>query len=249
MILAENPGKSLDDLVEEKKINNDQKAQALKKPILQASVIQLEEQITQCKRFASYYEDRLSSQKAALEKAYKEELEAVQEKITAEVNASATQDFRDRLLVLSQFLRAAATMRRSGDETSSENRAFEGVLFQVYGGSQDAVDAMLKLIEAADEKVPSVEGDPLEVTCESRLRPIEFLYLPVSGLLDVTQTCLFYSRCEREMRLRTICTGYSGNRRNHFYRTNCRIRPYFNEHGNDRAAGLWFGSPRKSGKR
>lgn len=44
-IIAENPDKSLDDLIEEKKINNDQKAQVLKKPSLQATVAQTEEQI------------------------------------------------------------------------------------------------------------------------------------------------------------------------------------------------------------
>ena len=43
-IIAENPGVSLDDLVASRKINNDQKAQALKKPVLQVQLAQLEEQ-------------------------------------------------------------------------------------------------------------------------------------------------------------------------------------------------------------
>jgi hypothetical protein len=60
-------------------------------------------------------------------------------------------------------------MRRSGDETSPESRAFEGVLYQVYGGSQDAVSSMLKLIDGVDEKVASVEGETLEVTCKEAL--------------------------------------------------------------------------------
>lgn len=179
----------MDELVAEKKINADQKAQALKKPILQAHVTQLEEQIAQYKQFASHYEERLVSQKVALEKAHQEELEAAREKFTAEANAAHKQDFKKHLLVLSQFLRAAATIRRSGDEGSAENRAFEGVLFQVYGGSQDAVDAMLKLIEAADEKVPSVEGELLDVTCKSIWFPL-FLYLSVVGPDNMTHAYL-----------------------------------------------------------
>lgn len=167
-IIAENPGKSLDDLVAERKINVDQKAQALKKPTLEANVAQLEHQIAQYKQFASHYEERLASQKTALEKAHKEELEAEREKIVAETTEASKKSFRNQLLVLSKFLRAAAAMRRSGDETSPESRAFEGVLFQVYGGTDEAVDSMLKLIGGVDEKIASVEGDLIEVTCKYR---------------------------------------------------------------------------------
>ena len=46
-ILAENPNASLDELVASRKINNDQKAQALKKPGLQASLAQYDQQIVQ----------------------------------------------------------------------------------------------------------------------------------------------------------------------------------------------------------
>ncbi|RAL04976.1 uncharacterized protein BO80DRAFT_431535 [Aspergillus ibericus CBS 121593] len=169
-IIAENPGKSLDDLVAEKKINVDQKAQALKKPSLQASIAQIEEQIAHFKNFAVHYEERLASQKAALEKAHKEQLEALQEQATAAATAAATnageQVLRQRLLNLSKFLCAAATVRRSGDESSSESRAFEGVLYQVYGGTQDAVTSMLKIIDGVDEKVVGVDGTTLEVTYE-----------------------------------------------------------------------------------
>ena len=83
----------------------------------------------------------------------------------AEAMESAEEEFRERLLVLSRFLRAAAAMRRTGDETSSDSRAFEGALLQVYGGTDEAVTAMLKLIHGADEKVPSVDVEPLDVTC------------------------------------------------------------------------------------
>lgn len=165
-IVAENPGKSLDDLVADKKINPDQKAQILKKPALQANIAQLEEQIGHYKRFAAYYEERLSSQKADLEKAHNDELEAIREKVVAETTEANKTGFREQLLALSKFLAAAAAMRRSGDETSSESRAFEGVLYQVYGGSYEAVTSMLKLIDGVDEKVVSVDGETLDATCE-----------------------------------------------------------------------------------
>ncbi|KAE8378705.1 hypothetical protein BDV26DRAFT_261041 [Aspergillus bertholletiae] len=163
-IIAENSEKSLDDLVAEKKINADQKAQALKKPALQATIAQIEEQIANYKEFAVQYEQRLTTQQAELEKAHKEELDAIREKAVSEANKASQADLRQRLLSLSKFLCAAATMRRSGDETSSLTRAFEGVLYQVYGGSHEAVNSMLKLIDGVDEKVVSVEGEALEIT-------------------------------------------------------------------------------------
>ena len=170
-ILAENPGKSLDELIEEKKINNDQKAQAMKKPSLQAAVNQIEEQIAIYKQFAAQYEEKLASQKAELLKAHKEELEAVRGNAIADATESSAKALRERLLTMSKFLCAAANLRREGDATTLESLAFEGVLFQVYGGSQDAVNAMVKLIDGADEKVIGVEGDALEFTCELRVTP------------------------------------------------------------------------------
>ncbi|KAK5715860.1 hypothetical protein LTS12_027780, partial [Elasticomyces elasticus] len=163
-IITENPGKLLDELVMEKKINNDQKAQALKKPALQANVAQIEEQIIQYKQFAASYEERLVSQKTELEKAHKEEVASVREKAVAEAEYASKDGLRKQLLSLSKFLCAAAAMRRSGDETSSDSHAFEGVLYQVYGGSQDAVTSMIKLVEGVDEKIVSVEGTELDIT-------------------------------------------------------------------------------------
>jgi hypothetical protein len=101
-----------------------------------------------------------------LEIAHKEELDAVREKAVAESKESQRKEFREQLLTVSQFLRAAASIRRAGDDAAVESRAFEGVLFQVYGGSSEAVDSMLKLIGGANEKVVAVEGDILDVTCE-----------------------------------------------------------------------------------
>lgn len=164
-IIAENPGKSLDELVAEKLLNADQKAQALKKPALQAQVAQIEEQFAHFKVFAAQYEERLISQKAALEKAHEEELEAVRANAVADTTEAASRALRQQLLTISKFLCAAANSRRAGEE-SLESRALEGVLFQVYAGNQDAVSSMLKLINGADDKVPSVEGPDLEFSCE-----------------------------------------------------------------------------------
>ncbi|KAL5338807.1 hypothetical protein BJX70DRAFT_398366 [Aspergillus crustosus] len=167
-IIAENPGKTLDELVANKKINTDQRAQALKKPALQTSVTQLEEQIAHYKEFAVFYEQRLASQRAELEKVHEEELESLREKTTvsepSEVPEVKKEDFNQQLLRLSKFLAKAALIRHSGDDASPESRAFEGVLFQIYGGSLDAVASMQKLIDGVDEQVVGVDGVPIEVT-------------------------------------------------------------------------------------
>lgn len=164
-IIAEHPGKSLDQLVAEKKINNDQKAQALKKPALQAQIAQIEEQITQYKQFVAHYEERLVGQKTSLEAAHKAEVDSARASALAELQESQRTAVRQQLLTLSQFLRAAASFRRAGDAESVESQAFEGVLLQVYGGNQDAVESMLKLIKGTNDKVVGVDGQVLDVTC------------------------------------------------------------------------------------
>ncbi|PKY02439.1 hypothetical protein P168DRAFT_239204 [Aspergillus campestris IBT 28561] len=179
-ILAENPKKSLDELVAEKKINTDQKAQVLKKPALQASVVQYEEQIARYKEFAVHYEERLTTQKTKTEKAHKAELDAARAAANAEARETREKEYRSRLLSLSKFLCSAAAMRRSGDETSSESRAFEGVLYQVYGGSNEAVESMVKLIGGVDEKIVSVEGEQLDVTY-GKVKQISEGYAPAEA--------------------------------------------------------------------
>ena len=165
-IIAENPNTSLDDLLAARKINQDQKAQAQKKPALQASLVQLEEQIAQYKQFDDDYQKRLTSEKAALESIHRGELEKIKDTAITATRAEAKAEAKDSLLVLSKFLRAAAAKRQDGDETTEENRAFEGALLLVYGGDINAVLAMEKLIEGSDEKVPATNGDTLEVTCK-----------------------------------------------------------------------------------
>ena len=128
--------------------------------------MQLEDQITQYKQFDEDYQKRLSAEKTALETVHKEELENVKDAAMMEAAAGAKKEAKDSLLMLSKFLRAAAAKRQDGDETSTENRAFEGALLLIYGGDANAVTAMEKLIEGSDDKVPAVDGDLLDVTCE-----------------------------------------------------------------------------------
>lgn len=159
---------SLDELLSSRKINQDQKAQAQKKPSLQASLAQLEEQIAQYKQFDDEYQKRILSEKSALETSHKDELEKVKDAAVVEANLEKAKDAKENLLVLSKFLRAAAAKRQAGDETSAENRAFEGALLLIYGGEISAVVAMEKLIAGSDEMVPTVDQVPSEFTCTFR---------------------------------------------------------------------------------
>ncbi|KAK2735293.1 hypothetical protein FQN57_001188 [Myotisia sp. PD_48] len=161
-IISEYPNQTLDELVASKKINADQRAQILKKPALQETLAQIEEQISQYKQLCSYYQDINAKEKSELQKAHKEEVDLLKSKIAADAENNAETKYRERLLVLSRFLRCAAAMRGVADESSIEGRAFEGSLYQVYGGTEEAVNAMIKLIDGADEKVLSVESELLE---------------------------------------------------------------------------------------
>ncbi|KAI9716913.1 MAG: hypothetical protein M1812_005062 [Candelaria pacifica] len=163
-ILAENQGKSLDELVAARKINNDQKAQALKKPALQASLAQLEEQISQYKKFDQEYQSRIAAEKAALESSHKKELEILRDSAKAEARAETENEAKEDLLVLSKFLRAAAAKRQAGEESTDETKAFEGALLLVYGGDARAVVAARQIISGSEEEVPATDGKPLNIT-------------------------------------------------------------------------------------
>ncbi|KAI9742424.1 MAG: hypothetical protein M1818_003958 [Claussenomyces sp. TS43310] len=169
-ILAENPSKSLDELVAARKINADQKAQILKKPTLQASLTQLEEQIAQYKKFDQEYKARSQAEKAEFEKALtdksEKDLSNAIAAAQAEAAAAAMKNQHDDLLLLSQFLRLAAA-RRADDEADpekDENMALEGVLLQVYSGDETAVATMIKLINGTEESTYSTTGDKLTTT-------------------------------------------------------------------------------------
>lgn len=92
-------------------------------------------------------------------------MEKLKDASFAEAKLEAKKGEKENMLVLSKFLRAAAAKRQSGDDTSSENRAFEGALLLVYGGDAGAVVAIEKLIEGSEDKVPSVDQEALDFTC------------------------------------------------------------------------------------
>ena len=166
-ILAENEGVSLDDLVASRKINNDQREQALRRPGLQSSRAQFEEQITQYRKVDADYQARISSTRDELTSAHTKEIEQLKRQLSDEAEEKSKAELRKKLLTFSQFLRAAAAKRAIEEEADSdESRAFEGVLLLVYGGDDKAVDAAEKLIEGTDDAVPAVEGTLLDVKCK-----------------------------------------------------------------------------------
>ncbi|OHW96579.1 hypothetical protein CSPAE12_04776 [Colletotrichum incanum] len=168
-LIAENAGKSLDDLVAARIINADQKAQYLKKPALQAQISQYEEQLAQYKKIDQEYRTRAANEKAELEKSFAEKLEKEKAAAVAEVKAQLEGDsgktISSKLLTLSQFLRLAAARRsEDADPNVEENRALEGVLLAIYTGDESAVATMLKLIDGTDEQTYSVNGEQLQTT-------------------------------------------------------------------------------------
>ncbi|KAK0704783.1 hypothetical protein B0H67DRAFT_360149 [Lasiosphaeris hirsuta] len=164
-LVAEHPGKTLDELVALKIINADQKASQLKKPALQAQLFQLEEQLAQHRKIEQEHRARIAEhEKALTDKFEKEKAELVAEiKEKAEAEASAA--LKTNLLILSQFLRLAAARRAEDiDSTADENMALEGVLLHIYSGDENAVATMLKLVNGADEQTHSTVGDLLQTT-------------------------------------------------------------------------------------
>ena len=109
----------------------------------------------------------------------------MKEAAITEATDKAKEEAKEQLLVLSKFLRAAAAKRQAGDETSAENRAFEGALLLIYGGELDAVRAMEKLVSGEDEKVPTVDQTPSEFTCKN---PV--LILACASRLNMRLKCL-----------------------------------------------------------
>lgn len=166
-IIAENPGKSLDELVASKKINADQKAQAQKKPGLQNQLAQIEEQLAQYKKIDGEYQAQAASSKQELEEKHRAELERVRESAKDEAEAKVKNVVKQKLLLFSQFLRAAAAKRIVEEEADTEeSKAFEGALLLVYGGDEKAVEAAENIVEGSDDFVPSVEGQALNVKCK-----------------------------------------------------------------------------------
>ena len=163
-VITENPGKSLDELVANKKLNNDQKNQILKKPGLQTQLAQLEDQLSQYRTFAQELEERFSREKATLAEAHEQEIAQLKEEIATQSQALKVKDIDEELKVISQFLHAAASKRQSEGADSDEGRAFEGILLQVYQGNDTALSTLRNLITGSEEKVNDTENTPLDFT-------------------------------------------------------------------------------------
>jgi hypothetical protein len=166
-VIKDNPNVSLDDLVAQRKLNQDQKAQALKKPQLQAQLVTLEEQVQQYKKFDAENQAQIQKLKEELTSTHSQELEKIKQETQAQAVAQAEAELKKKLLIFSQFLQAAAAKRIAEEDPElDENKAFEGTLLLVYGGDQKAVDTALNLIEGSDEQVTSIEGTLLPVKCK-----------------------------------------------------------------------------------
>ena len=163
-VIAENPDQSLDELLAARKINADQKAQVLKKPAMQAQLKQYEEQVIQFRQVEKSLADVFAVEKAHLVEEHQAELARMREEVTAEANKTLSKKLDEDLLVLSQFLHAAAAKRQTAEAESEEGRAFEGALLLVYQGNNASLTTLKNLIDGSDDKVTSTLGEPLNYT-------------------------------------------------------------------------------------
>jgi hypothetical protein len=165
-ILKENPGVSLDDLVASRKINNDQKAQALKKPQLQAQVAAFEEQVAIYRKLDTDYQSLISQERELSSSKTAQELERARVQVRAELEEEHKKTFQEKLLTFSRFLAAAANRRSAGDDTSPEAAAFEGALLLVYGGDSNAVRAIDNIVSGSSDIVNGVNGEATGISCK-----------------------------------------------------------------------------------
>ncbi|KAF7553805.1 hypothetical protein G7046_g7005 [Stylonectria norvegica] len=176
-LLNQNPGKTLEELVAARIINNDQKAQILKKPALKAQLAQYEEALIQYQKVDEQYRTRSASDKAEWEKS----LEKVKADAVAEAQEGFQKTLNENLLLLSQFLRLAAFRREEAKEPESdESQAIEGVLLAIYTGDEGAVSSMVKLVQGSEDQIWSVPGEQLQTT-----------YAKVKSLAEESKTPFF----------------------------------------------------------
>jgi TolA-binding protein len=168
-IIKENPGVSLEDLVTSRKINADQRAQALKKPQLQSQLASLEEQLAVYRKIESDYQNQIAKEKDSQLSSHVQELDKIREETRAEAAQEADRDFKNKILTFSRFLAAAANRRNQGDDSSPEGRAFEGALLLVYGGDVNAVEAAEKIVSGSTDSVIGVDGISTNTSCMKML--------------------------------------------------------------------------------
>lgn len=138
--------------------------QALKKPALQAQLAQLEEQLSQYRNFGQEYEARFAEEKASIRAAHETELVQARADAAAETREELNKKHEMDLLMLSQFLHAAAAKRQSEEAETQEGRAYEGVLLLAYQGNNSSLETLRNLVNGTDDRVPDTQGELLDFT-------------------------------------------------------------------------------------
>ncbi|KXT17687.1 hypothetical protein AC579_9038 [Pseudocercospora musae] len=180
-IVSENPGVSLDDLVAQRKINNDQRAAAQKKPQLQAQLADLEERVEHYRKLDQDYQAKLTKQRDELASQHERTTAKLREALSQDAFETAQKVLRQKLLTFSQFLRCAAAKRNAEEAVDDdESRAFEGALLLVYGGDQKAVDTAMNLIDGSSDTVPNIDGEPLQFTF-AQVKEVSLKYTPFAN--------------------------------------------------------------------
>lgn len=131
---------------------------------MQAELARLEDQVIHYRKFGKDYEDRFAKEKSTLEDSHAEALAKVKLEAADEATTTMLTKFDDDLLVLSQFLHAAAAKRQDDELDPVEKAAFEGVLLLVYQGNNAALAAFKNIAAGSDKKVSNTEGDQLDFT-------------------------------------------------------------------------------------
>lgn len=152
-IVTEFSNLSLDQLVAQKKINNDQRAQVQKKPQLEAQVAQLEEQQKNLTEYFKAIEAKHEKEKAELKDNHDAAVLQARSEATDAANTASSKQVSDALRIVVQFLHAAAYKRQSEDVEPDEAKAYEGVLFHLYQGNATSHDAITKLVNGSDERI------------------------------------------------------------------------------------------------
>lgn len=163
-IVNEHKGTSLDELVSQKKINADQKAQILKKSSLEDQLAQLENQHKVILDVIQDSETRFVKEKQDLVQSHQAEAEKVKEEATRDSNERTKSKVREALHITCQFLHAAAFQRQREDVEEIERSAYETVLFRLYQGNNTALDTLSNVVEGSNEKIVENGGNVLDYT-------------------------------------------------------------------------------------
>lgn len=136
---------------------------------MQKQLAELESQVQQYRQFGKDYEDRFTKEKASIHEAHQIALEQAKADALAEAEANHAKQRDTDLLLLSQFLHAAAAKRQSEDAELPTGQAFEAILYLVYQGNDVSLNAFKNLIEGSSDTIVGNDGEAIDVTCEFSL--------------------------------------------------------------------------------